>query len=182
MASEQIELLEVDDGVDDSPSVNSSSNTQINEENDSILEKAEEVESSELSDRKETSPISPTVGSTQDEESPTPAGGKEELEDENLEQCLEPRPPHLAELEGSESPKDIHKKLMRKVNQMNSNGDTVVQQSSLPSSLEQSFESDHEQLQHEGVSPRPSPLHEQHKTEQTQKTKKTFSIFKRFEM
>ncbi len=41
----------------------------------------------------------------------------------SLEYFLEPRPPHVITQDGSESPKDIQKKLIRKVNLLNSNGD-----------------------------------------------------------
>ena len=44
-------------------------------------------------------------------------------EDPKLDYCLEPRPPHLIE-EGSGSPKEVQKKLMRKVDLMSSNGST----------------------------------------------------------
>ena len=43
-----------------------------------------------------------------------------------LETCLEPRPPYIVE-EGAGSPKDIQKKLMRKVNLMSSNGEAGLQ-------------------------------------------------------
>ena len=70
-----------------------------------------------------------------DREDNLSAADEESRLEESLEECLEPRPPMQQEFlpqEGSESPKDVQKKLMRKVNLMSSNGNSTACQEDKP--------------------------------------------------
>lgn len=178
MASEK--EAQVEDVSEDPSSPDDLNNSQTKEESESVSEIAVETQKLEICNSKEDKCLSTDSMIEDDQPSNDPSNEPSppsEENEENLEQCLEPRPPYLAELEGSESPKDVHKKLMRKVNQMNTNGDTVIQPTG---SLEHSMESveDH-QTNHEEIVPSAMPTGSHVQQHQPQKHKNSFSLFKR---